>query len=102
HMYIGLYFLFFIWLFAFSGLMLNHPNWRFQKFWDQREQSSFQRPVRPPAGDTDLARAEDLMNQLDISGEVQWTANHPQPGRFDFRTTRPGRIIEVKADLQEG
>ena len=28
HFYLGLYFLFFLWLFSLSGLMLNHGQWR--------------------------------------------------------------------------
>lgn len=27
HFYLGLYFLFFAWLFVFTGLLLNHPRW---------------------------------------------------------------------------
>ena len=29
HFYAGLFLLFFTWLFAFSGLLLNHPTWTF-------------------------------------------------------------------------
>jgi hypothetical protein len=32
HYYLGLYFLFFVWLFALSGLLLNH-SWTFAGFW---------------------------------------------------------------------
>ena len=27
HYYLGLYFLLFLWLFSFTGLLLNHPRW---------------------------------------------------------------------------
>lgn len=33
HNYVGLYFLVFIWLFALSGLLLNHSDWTFAEFW---------------------------------------------------------------------
>jgi hypothetical protein len=32
HYYLGLYLLFFCWLFAFTGLVLNHPRWAFAQF----------------------------------------------------------------------
>jgi hypothetical protein len=32
HYYLGLYLLFFIWLFAFTGVLLNHPRWQYAQF----------------------------------------------------------------------
>ena len=40
HYYLGLYLLFFTWLFAFTGLLLNHPRWQFAQFWPNRIQST--------------------------------------------------------------
>ena len=99
HYYAGLYFLLFIWLFSLSGLLLNHPEWAFAQFWPQRHQSRFQRPVRQNPGQTDIARARDIMAQLEIVGEVEWTAPEQRPGRFAFRVTRPGRTSEIDVDL---
>jgi hypothetical protein len=44
HYYLGLYLLFFSWLFAFTGLLLNHPRWQFAQFWPNRAQSTTERP----------------------------------------------------------
>ena len=33
HYYVGLYLLTFVWLFAVSGLIINHPGWAFADFW---------------------------------------------------------------------
>jgi len=99
HYYFGLYFLFFLWLFSFSGLVLNHSEWTFAQFWPERRQSKFQRPVHQNPAQSDLARARDIMGQLDIVGEVEWTAPEQRPGRFAFRVTRPGRTYEVDVDL---
>ncbi|MDA0747822.1 MAG: hypothetical protein O2954_14970, partial [bacterium] len=49
HMYAGLYFLFFLWLFSFSGLMLNHSEWEFAQFWPRRVETSSEQAFRPPA-----------------------------------------------------
>ena len=40
HFYLGLYLLFFIWLFALTGLLLNHPKWSFADFWPMRRGNS--------------------------------------------------------------
>lgn len=98
HIHLGLYFLIFLWLFSASGLLLNHA-WEFSEFWSRRQQSTREQTIKVPAAGTDLARARDIMRQLGVAGEIEWTAARPAPGRFEFRVQRPGRTIEVKADL---
>lgn len=96
---LGLYFLFFLWLFAFTGLLLNHPGWSFAEFWPNRKQSSFERQIQPPPSGGDLDRAKSLMRQLGIAGEIEWTTTRSDPNAFDFRVSRPGHVFEVKADF---
>ncbi len=98
HIYLGLYFIVFLWLFAASGLLLNH-SWSFTEFWNQRRQSTSEHTIARPQAETDLGRAQDLMKQLSIGGEVEWTTTRPTPDRFDFRVVRPGRTLDVKADF---
>ena len=99
HFYIGLFLLFFLWLFVFTGLLLNHPKWTFAEFWPARKQSTFERPIaRPPVG-SDLSRAQNVMAQLGIPGEIEWTAAQDDSGQLNFRVSRPGHIFEIKADL---
>lgn len=102
HYYLGLYLLFFCWLFAFTGLLLNHPRWQFAQFWTNRVQSTTEHSVQPPQGITENERARDLMRQLGIAGEIQWPAAPAPAGPLAFQVGRPGRVIEVKADLQSG
>lgn len=102
HFYTGLYFLLFLWLFSFTGLMLNHSGWSISNFWPQRIQTAFERPIHPPSPGGDLAEARDLMGQLGLHGEVEWTVTHQQPGHFDFRVIRPGHVYEVKTDWTAG
>lgn len=99
HYYLGLYLLFFVWLFAFTGLLLNHSQWKFAEFWDGRRETPDEGDIlAPPPGD-DLAQARDLMRQLGIRGEIDWTITGNDAGRFEFRVSRPGHIVEIKADL---
>lgn len=99
HFYIGLYLLFFIWLFAFTGLLLNHPGWTFAEFWPNRKQSDMQRSIQPPPAGGDLVQARDIMRQLGVEGEIEWTKTRSDPGLFEFQATRPGHAYRIKADL---
>jgi len=101
HYYLGLYFVFFVWLFAFSGLLLNHSSWKFAEFWGNRKQTTYERPITMPSPGSDLAQAKELMRQLDIHGEVEWTATRDSNSRLDFRVTRPGSIFEIKTDFEQ-
>jgi hypothetical protein len=99
HYYLGLYLLLFVWLFAFTGLLLNHSQWRFAEFWDSRRQTSDERDILAPPPGGDLAQARDLMRQLGIRGEIEWTTTRNDAALFQFRASRPGHIVEIKADL---
>ncbi len=102
HIYLGLYFLCFLWLFSISGLLLNHPKWLFADFWPNRKQSELVKKVQSPQEIDDLRIARNLMQQMGISGEIEWTTTRPASDRFDFRVVKPGQIIEVKTDLKAG
>lgn len=102
HYYLGLYLLFFCWLFVFTGLLLNHSRWQFAQFWPNRVQSTTEQQFRVPGAATEVERARDLMQQLGIAGEIQWPAAQPSSRAFTFQASRPGLVIEVKADLESG
>ena len=102
HYYLGLYFLFFTWLFAFTGLLLNHPRWEFAHFWPNRVQTTAEHRFQVPVATTDLERARDLMRQFDIAGEIQWPTVTPAGAPFAFQVSRPGLVIDVRADFRSG
>src|SRR5687768_2067148 len=89
HYYLGLYLLFFCWLFAFTGLLLNHPGWQFAQFWPNRIQTTTERTFQVPQGTTDIERARDLARQFGIAGEVQWPSAQSASGPFAFQVSRP-------------
>lgn len=96
HYYIGLYFLFFLWLFSLTGLMLNHQQW-FRDLYE-RTQTTYEKEIEPPAGDTQLARTRDLMRQLNLNGEIDWPVAQPV-GHLDFSVSRPNGSAQVRADI---
>ena len=99
HFYLGLYFLFFVWLFAFTGLLLNHSQWRFADFWPDRTETSYERSIQPSASENGVDRAEEIMRELNLAGEIDWPARKPMPGRLDFVVNRPGNVNRVSVDL---
>ena len=102
HYYLGLYLLFFIWLFALTGVLLNHPRWQFAQFWPNRIQSTAEHSLEPVTAVVDIDRAREVMRQLGITGEVQWPSAQPANGPFTFQVSRPGVVVEVRADLRTG
>jgi hypothetical protein len=102
HYYLGLYFLFFLWLFAFSGLLLNHGAWSFAQFFPNRKVTNFECAVQPPTPASDLDQARDLMRQFGIQGEISWNAARTDPARLDFNVSRPGHVYQIQAYLQQG
>ncbi len=98
HIYIGLYLLLFIWLFSVTGLLLNHPQWRFSQFWSQRQTSTFEWTVEWPTDKDDLRIARSLLKQLSITGEIEGITISRDNHRFDIRVVKPGKIIDIKID----
>jgi hypothetical protein len=101
HFYVGLFLLFFIWLFAFSGLLLNHPLWSFTEFWKNRKQTSYEREITVPGPEVkgDLSQAREILRPLGIEGEILWTTTRSDTNQFEFQVRRPGHFFFIKADL---
>jgi hypothetical protein len=96
HYYLGLYFLFFLWLFSLTGLMLNHQQW-FTGLYDRHE-VSYDPAIQTPVGETRAEQTLDLMRQLNLRGEVDWPASQPV-GHIDFNVARPNGAAQVRVDL---
>jgi hypothetical protein len=101
HYYLGLYLLFFLWLFLLTGLILNHGQWKLAQAAAQRRETRYEEPTQPPSGDTDIDRARDLMRQLHLVGEIDLPAAGQAPGHFDFNVGRPKDASSVRVDLVE-
>jgi hypothetical protein len=99
HYYLGLFFLFFLWLFSLTGLLLNHGSWRIAEAANKRAETRYERTIAPPAGNSDLARAKDVLRQLGLAGEVDLPATQQPPGHFDFQVASPKDASQIKVDL---
>lgn len=96
HYYLGLYFLFFLWLFSLTGLMLNHQQW-FRDLYE-RTQTSYDSTIEGPAGETRLEQTRDVMRQLNLAGEIDWPVSQPV-GHIDFSVARPNGSAQVRVDI---
>jgi hypothetical protein len=101
HFYAGLFLLVFTWLFALSGLLLNHPSWSFAEFWKNRRQTKYEREITIPGPEVkgDLGQAREILKQLEIRGEILWTTTRTNANQFDFQVRRPGHFFFINADL---
>ena len=102
HFYVGLFLVLFIWLFSFSGLLLNHPTWRFAQFWEQRRESEMTQTVQMPSTGDSLATAKDVMRQLGVHGEIRFMESKPSEETFGFRVERPGDFVDIRVDVRTG
>lgn len=103
HFYAGLFLLFFIWLFSFSGLLLNHPTWSFAESWSNRKEVNYERELATPGPgvEGDLGQAREILSQLAIEGEILWTTTRTDTNQFEFQVRRPGHYFFIKADLAQ-
>jgi hypothetical protein len=90
--------LLFIWLFSFSGLLLNH-NWKFASFWDERKEKITRFSIHPIANVDSATTMKNIMQQLKITGEISevWM----KADSIDFRVTIPGQVKNLHVDLRK-
>ncbi len=98
HFYLGLYFLFFLWLFSLTGLMLNHGQWLMSLAANERKETRSETSIRTPAGTTEAERVSDVMQQLGLAGEIDLPATQPS-GQLAFNVSRPSDASQVRVDL---
>lgn len=99
HFYLGLYFLFFLWVFSLTGLMLNHGQWLVSLAANARVETRYDRAIALPVGSTDIGRVRDAMRQLGLVGEIDGVSE--QLGVLQFSVSRPSDANQVKVNLAE-
>lgn len=101
HIYTGLLFFFFILLFSVSGLMLNH-RWAIWEYWSERVEATREIEVSLLQEGSDLDKARNIMQQVDIDGEIHFLLHHVQDDILEIRTTRPGMKSTIKVHMNSG
>jgi hypothetical protein len=101
HLYVGLFISPFVLLFAVSVLFLNHA----KVATDGWTSETTVRDLRIPAGldaargPDAVARAREILAQLDMTGEIGSTNHVARTGRFVFPVSRPGLEARIDVDL---
>lgn len=95
HIYLGLFFFLFLWIFCISGLFLNHPGW----FHGKPQRNSVDKPVEMMNAGDQITKARHLMDQLDLTGEALFQGA-PKPGQFTFVVMRPDERTFVNVNLE--
>ena len=91
---------FYICIFAVSGLLINHGEWKFAGFWEQREErkTEFTLPVISLVNGPEVAQL--VKEKLTITGETEnFKMNH---GTTDFRIHSPGVVRDIHIDRISG
>ena len=101
HIYTSLLFFLFILLFAVSGLMLNH-RWGIWEYWSKRVETTRDIEVVLLQEGSDLEKAQDVLRQIEVDGEIHFLLHHVQEGRLEIRTTRPGLKTTIDVDVGSG
>ncbi|UCF35306.1 MAG: hypothetical protein JSU96_10635 [Acidobacteriota bacterium] len=99
HIHSGLFLLWLTWLFALSGVMLNHPKWEISKFWERRDVQTEVTPLEIPPIDAEK-RVETVLKQLEIDGEPESIHWSDDSGAFTVSVVRPGTIVEVSVNAE--
>ncbi|MEP7110809.1 MAG: hypothetical protein ABI760_22635 [Ferruginibacter sp.] len=99
HIHLGLFLLLFIWLFSLSGLLLNHGNWKFASFWENRKEKITVTSIHTPSNLDSAAMLKNIMQQLKISGEI--TRVWMTTDSIEFRVTIPGHDRNLHVDLKK-
>lgn len=101
HLYIGLFILFFIWLFGFSGLLLNH-HWEFANFWEERKEQSSSWVIEIVRNKEPYVLAHDIAHKLNLNGSVgNITFSNDSLG-LNFIVSKPGTRYDFQAMLDDG
>ncbi len=100
HIHLGLFLLLFIWLFSFSGLLLNHGEWKISSFWDERKETKTVIPIHASNRSDSSTLLKDMMSQLKIAGEISdvkmWADS------LHFRVSKPGEVRTMEINFITG
>ena len=100
HIHLGLFLLLFIWLFAFSGLLLNHGDWKISNFYEKRKETSTVTSINIPAGRDSSTLITNIVSQLKIEGEI--TNVKMWPDSLHFQVSRPGQVRSLQVNFKTG
>lgn len=101
HVYLGLFFLFFVWLFGLSGLLLNH-HWEFANFWENRKEIKYDKTIQISSERETFALVYEIRNKLNLKGNILNPNFSKDSILLNFIVAKPGTRYDVQANLNDG
>lgn len=101
HIYIGMFLLFFIWLFGFSGLLLNH-HWEFASFWEERKEISYEETIQISEEREQFMLANEIKGKLNLNGSISNPSFTNDSILLNFTISKPGTRFDIQANLENG
>ena len=101
HIYLGLFLLIFIMLIGFSGLLLNHQ-WKFAEFWENREETSYDRSIQISGEREQYALVHEIMYKLKLNGSIINPEFSSDSTFLNFIIAKPGTRFDIQANLNDG
>lgn len=98
HIYLGLFLILFIWLFGFSGLLLNH-HWEFSNSWDKKKVSNYDKTIELSKHKEKHILVQEMMDELSIDGSIYNMKYSNDSTQLSFIASHPGVRYEIKANL---
>ena len=101
HIYLGLYLLFFIWIFGFSGILLNH-RWEFSDSWKNRNQLQYEKVIQLKEHKERASLILEIMDQVKLNGRVINPKYSEDSTQLTFIVANPGARFDVAVNLMDG
>ena len=97
HLYAGLFLCPFVLLFAVSTALLNHPSRSSSGKAEQKREV----PVQIPPGELgSIAHARELIQQIGVTGEMDYVRHNAKSERLLIPVSKPGESTRVEVDLR--
>ncbi|MCC5906941.1 MAG: PepSY-associated TM helix domain-containing protein [Balneolaceae bacterium] len=98
HLYIGLFISPFLLIYAISVFFLNH-DW---KPWSDAETEKVSYSISVPDEENSRELARQIMQQLQITGEMNWVNHNQNSNSLSFPVDKPGLKKVIRVNLDDG
>lgn len=101
HIYLGLFLLFFIWLFGISGVLLNH-HWDFSNSWEKKIVSNYEETITIGPEREKQQLVQEIIAKLNLAGSIFNPRYTNDSTGLNFIVAKPGTRYDVEASLTDG
>ena len=100
HIYLGLFFVVYLWLLSLTGLFLNHPKWAVNDYRERAKYIETSTAVTLVAGEDPFEKANHYLRELGLEGELLSVRDVEKEKQSRFDVYKPGNTVKVIIDLE--